>query len=432
MKKTTYLVLILACTALPVFANSLVLTEESAVEMALAQNLELKSSKLDLEMTEDQNNNSWNILLPDLSVTGGLVRSDSLSDSLIDGSWTLSGSVDASVTLNTSSFLYMDYDRLSHESQLLSYQMDEDELIVEVKKDFYYLLAYQQSLELERKNLELAEKRQLQTETNFKNGLASELDVLEAQNAYESLRPSYTTTKTSYETQLMSFKSLIGLALKQPIELEGELTPDILELDAEKLVNTFLPERQDVQSSLKALEVKENLLSITNLSDRSPSLTLSLDWDNSASDLTSIDWSDSFSVSTYLTMPLNGFIPGSKESIEISDAQKAVKQARLNYQNVVDSAEQEIRTLVMELSSYRENIDITKQSVQLARKTYEMTEAAYNQGTKELLYVEEAQNTLFSAELDLLESRYNYLSGLLDLQYALNTSADELKTFSEK
>lgn len=432
MRKFLYLFLIVAGSAQFATAESLVLTEEQSVKMALEQNLDLKASQLDLEMSEDQNNNSWNVLLPDFSIGGGISRTGSLlNDSSGSSAWAVSGSLAASLSLNASSFFTMDYYRLSFEAQELMYQMDEDQLKVNVKNQFYYLLAYKENLELERKNLELASKRWAQTETNYQNGLASELEVLEAKNTYESMRPSYTDTKTSYETQLMSFKSLLGLSLEQAIELDGRLEPVILDLDAGALVNNFMLKRSDIQSSLKSIEVQENLASIEALDDRSPSLTLSADWSSSAADLGNIDFSDSASFSAYINMPLNGFIPGSSESLDISEAETAVEQARLSYQDTVDSAEQEIRTLVMQLEGYRENIEITEESVLLAQRTYEMTEDAYNTGTKELLYLEEAQNTLFSAQQDLLLSRYNYMSGFLDLEYALNATSDEIKTFSE-
>jgi hypothetical protein len=40
--------------------------------------------------------------------------------------------------------------------------------------------------------------------------------------------------------------------------------------------------------------------------------------------------------------------------------------------------------------------------------------------------VEDAYATLQEAKINMLEERYNYLIGLFDLEYALNTSADQL------
>ena len=423
--------MLLAGTALLSAESPMILTEDISVAMALGQNLSLQSNRLDLESSEAAKDNSWNVFLPDFSLSGGTTRSEELftSDSSQDGdSWTVWGSVDASFTLNYAAVQAMDTYGLNYDYQSLSYETVEDQLVTNVRKQFYYLLAYKENLELEKKNLDLAEKLYRQTQTNFENGLASELSVLESRNSYESLRPSYTNTKTSYETQLMSFKNLLGLDLEQVIDIEGSLDVTVLDLDALSLIDSYLAKRLDVQSAVKNLEIQENIRDATKIGNRSPSLTISGDWDNYAYDSSDLkDWDDAMSLTLSLSMPLNGFIPGSSDTLDIKDAERDVKQARLSLEETMEDAEQEIRSLVMELEGYRENMEITGISVELARKTYEMTESAYQFGTKEILDVESAQNKLLSANQDLLESRYNYLSGLLDLEYALNTNLDEIK-----
>lgn len=429
MKKTVYLFLIMVAIVQFGVAEPLELNEDLSVEMALEQNKSLKASFLDLEKSENQKDNSWNVLLPDFSLNGSVAGSDSVlnGSSLDTEDLTLSGSIKSSVSLNTSARYYMDYDTLSYESQFILYQIDEQELKVAVKQAFYYLIAYKESLDLEAKNLELAKKRWLQTKSNYQNGLSSELEVLEAQSSYENMKPSYTDIKTTYNTKLMSFKSLLGLDLEQEITLEGELSPEIIDFNATNLVKNFLPKRLDVQNALKSIQTEEALLAIEKLNDRTPNVSLSVDWSESAYDMNNIDWSDDVSVSASISIPLNGFIPGSEESIAISNAQKSVEQSYLNYDDVVDNAEQDIRTLIMELDGSKEQIEIGETNVEISQKTYEMTEDAYNKGTKELLDLVDVQNTLFSAKQDLLQSNYDYLSTLLDLEYALNASTEEIK-----
>jgi outer membrane protein TolC len=416
-----------------IVAEPLVLTENLSVEMALEQNKALKASLLDLEKSEDQKNHSWNVLLPDFSLNGSVSGDDSVlnGSSLDSEDLTLSGYFESSVSLNPSARYYMKFDKASYESQCILYQIDEQELKVEVKKAFYYLIAYKESFDLEAKNLDLAKKRWLQTKNNFQNGLASELEVLEAQSSYENMKPSYTEIKTTYKTKLMSFKSLLGIGLEQEISIDGELSPEIIELDSNQLLKNFLLKRLDVQNALKSIQTEEALLAIEKFDDRAPELSLTLDWTNSASDMNNLNWADDASISASISIPLNGFIPGSEESVAISDAEKSVEQAKLNYADVVDNAEQEIRTLIMDLDGSREKIEITQANVEISQKTYEMTEDAYNKGTKEILDLDDAQNTLFSAKQDLLQSKYDYLSGLLDLEYALNTSTDEIKTINK-
>jgi len=149
MKKIVYLFLIMVGITQFIVAEPLVLTENLSVEMALEQNKALKASLLDLEKSEDQKNHSWNVLLPDFSLNASVSGDDSVlnGSSLDSDDLTLSGYFESSVTLNPSARYYMNFDKLSYDSQYILYQIDEKELKVEVKKAFYYLIAYKESLD---------------------------------------------------------------------------------------------------------------------------------------------------------------------------------------------------------------------------------------------------------------------------------------------
>lgn len=416
-----------------VSADPLILNEDSAVNLALNQNYELKSSLIDLQKAEDQNNNSWNVMLPDFSVNGSVNNTNGVFDSSVDNNLTLTASLASSVTLNKYDRYYMDYDELTYESQSILYSIDEATLKTDVKKAFYYLIAHKQSLELTEMNLELAKKRWQQMQTSYDNGLASELDVLEAQSTYENLKPDYSTANTAYKTELMEFKSLLGLDLNQEIELEGDLNVEVMDLNDDSLVSAFLSNRLDVESAEKSIEVEQTLLDIEKASNISPSLNLSFDYSayNSDSSIFTTDWTDSASITATISIPLNSYIKGSEEDIAISDAERSVEQSKLNYQNIVEEAAKEIKTLVLEIQGYQENMEISESAIEISQKTYDATEEAYNLGTTELLNLEDAQNTLFSAKQDLLTNQYNYLSALLDLESALNASKDQIKSVIE-
>ena len=435
-KKTISFLLILLTAATGMFAaEPLVLTEEAAVALALEQNFGLQSSRLDLEGSTETEKNNWNAFLPDLTASAAAYQSEEfLSDTgyITNEEWGAYGKLDASLNINYAAIQGIASNKLALDSQEITYETSEDNLIVNVKKQFYKLVADREKLDTERKNLELAEKRYDQTKVNYENGLASELDVLEAQNSYESMRPSYTTTKTSYETQLMTFKTLLGLDLEKEILIEGSLKmkdrdsdkkPDF---EAEDLIDAFLMNRLDVQQAMKSVEIKENTEKITAIGNRTPTLSLSGEWRNTTSNMDDPDWYDYTTVTLALSMPLNGFIPGSSETVSIHNARRETEKAELDLQETILNAEEDIRTILMQLDSYRENMEITELSVELAEKTYEMTEYAYKQGTREILDVEDSQNKLLDARQDLVDSRYNFLSGLLDLEIALNADRESI------
>ena len=407
--------------------EALKLTVEDSVALAMEQNLSLQSSRLDVSSAEEADTYSWNFMMPDLSASAGISGTDSLLESTGFGSetWGLSAGLSASLSLNAGSGLARDSARLNLENQNISYESDESELELNVRREFYYLLAYEENLNLQMKNLDLAEKRYEQVKENFNNGLASQLDVLEAQNSYESLRPDYTDAKTSYSSSLMSFKNLLGLPLNQDIQLEGTLDVTLVDLDADELIDSYLAGRLDVQAALKALEIQN--LSVTSLkrSSWSPVVALGATWSGSASMAAADDWSDQAKLSLDISIPLSSLVKGSSQQVAISQGEMSSEKLSVELENTLASAEEEIRTLIMQLDGARENMEITELSKELALENYEMTEASFKAGTRELLDVEDAQNKLFEANQSLLVSRYTYLSNLLELENALNTTFEK-------
>jgi len=415
-------------TAALASGDTLTLSLDDAVELALKQNLSLQGSQIDLEMTREEDRYSWNFLLPSVSASAGISGTDSfLNNTAAAGDpWSLSAGVSASLSLNTAGLLVRSTSGLNLENQELSYQSDENSLTLNVSREYYYLLAYRENLDLRMKNLELAEKRYSQTQTNFNNGLASKLDVMEARNSYESLRPDYTDAKTSYSTELMSFKKLLGLDFDQEIELTGSLDVTLLNLDGNALIERYISGRLDVQSEIISLSLLENQVGSVKRSNLTPTVSLGAQWNSGLSDLSAdSEWNDSAVVSLNVSIPLSSAVKGSSAQLAVTEAEMNVQKQRIQLQDTLESAEQEIRTLLMELEGSKEKIEITELSVDLARENYEMVEAAFKTGTREILDVEDAQNKLFSAEQDLIISRYGYLSGILELENALNTGLVE-------
>jgi outer membrane protein TolC len=219
----------------------------------------------------------------------------------------------------------------------------------------------------------------------------------------------------------MSFNRLLGLDLNQGIELQGSLERTPLDLDADALVEECLSGRLDVQSGLKNIEIQESQLKSIKSGYLSPTLSLGAKWTNTQTDLSSDSaWNDSALFSLQLSFPINSYIKGSSEQLSISETKLSLEKLEIKLKETLEDGAQEIRSLIMELEGSKENIEIIQVSVLLAQENYEMVEAAFHSGTKELLDVEDAQNKLLSANLNLVLSRYSYISGLLKLENALN------------
>ena len=155
-----------------------------------------------------------------------------------------------------------------------------------------------------------------------------------------------------------------------------------------------------------------------------PSVSLSLGWQPYLSDVTKNwgnkdNWYDTGSSPSFsVVWNLTGLLPWSAQRQNVKTLEDNRKKLQVSRSLVVDSARMEIKKILDTLSQAEEAIKNSDRSISLAQKSYDMTLLAYQSGTKELLDVRDSEAQLNQAKLGKLNEQYNYLTALLDLQYA--------------
>jgi outer membrane protein TolC len=81
--------------------------------------------------------------------------------------------------------------------------------------------------------------------------------------------------------------------------------------------------------------------------------------------------------------------------------------------------ETEVDSLVQKLEKSRRSVGTLALNVSLAERAYRLSEEAYRAGAKDLLDVQNSELELRKARLEVLKEKFNYLTGLLDLEYAI-------------
>lgn len=445
VKKTIAITLLLcALCNVSLFADEAkvtVLTVEDAVAYALENSRTLQSAVIDLEIKTRAKNNAWNVFIPSVQVTGTMSRSNEVNgmmDSIMTminpyytptekNPWTAVGGLSANLNLSLALIDGIRATKANYEAGLITWDKTLKETELNVRKMFYALLLQQESLLLQTKSLANAQQRVKQAEANYKNGIIPELSLLQAQVSFENQKPVVLKQAQSLQQQLDLFAFLIGLPSESIIQLEGKIQPTFIEeLNADELITKHMEYRLD----LEALEKNIELLKISKAASEkqiyTPALALSYSFQPVVSDieknwLDNDNWSDNGSFSATLAWNLTNMLPFSSARQKVKDTKAQITQLELTFETVRLNAEMEIRKLVDSLDQSKSAIEASKQSIALAQKSYDLTVIAYQNGTTELLDLRDAENQLNQAKLGLASEQYNYLSGLLDLEYSLNT-----------
>lgn len=414
------------------------LTVDEAVAYADANSRTLKSSALDLEIKKRAADLSWNQFLPSVDMSATVSRSNKVSSFSLPGMsdvepaeadhWTAVGSVRVGWNF---SFALVDGLRIikkNYEAGLISWDQARRENELQIRKLFYGLLLQQETLAIQQQTLENARLRVSQAEINYRNGLIPELSLLQAQVSYENQRPSVLKMEQSLKQQLALFGFMLGMPSDTQIILTGEIEPIFIDMNADELIQQYGLNTPDIVALEKNLEIMELNLSVQNLQAFTPALSLSWGFQPLVSDIDS-NWLDTYSdggaFSATLAWNLTNMLPFSSNRQQAKDTKVNIEKLQVSLDTLRESTELDIRTQVDTLTQSRASIEAAAGSIALAQKSYDMTLAAYRNGTTELLDVRDAEDQLNQAKLGLLNEKYTYLTSLLDLEYMLNVSLSD-------
>ena len=423
------------------------LTVEQAVIYSRENSKTLKSSAIDLEIKKRASNFVWNQFLPSVSLSATTTRSNEYSDTIsaimssINPSypipdptesdhWKVIGN--AGISWNFS-FALVDGIRIikkNYEAGLITWDQAVKQNELQIKKMFYALLLQQENLALQQQSLVNAEQRVRQAQINYRNGRIPELQLLQTQVTYENKKPAVLKMEQSVNQQLDMFAFLLGMPSGTKIKLEGKIDPVYINLDADKLISNYIGKNTDILALQKNLEILRLNLSVQNMQTFTPVLQLSWGFQPIVTDV-SKNWIDNYTdngaFSATLAWSLLDMFPFSANRQKAKDTKANIEKLELSLVTLVEKTELDIRTQVDTLTQSRASIEAVAGSIALAQKSYDMTLASYRNGTSELLDLRDAEDQLNQAKLGLANEKYNYLSGLLDLEYMLNTNLSDIQ-----
>ena len=417
-------------------SGTVVITREKAVDLALSHSRTLKESRIDYEQASRISSNSWNELFPGFSVSGS-AGSSAETESFSSGEnlWNGSYSLGMSFSLNPDFRENMKQKSITEAVEKISLDQSISGIQNTAEKLFYYLLASEKNIEIKEKAYSLAEKQYRQTEINFKNGLASELQLLQSRISAENRKPEIASAKLDYESNLITFKNLLGIENREKIELSGDLKIDPIDFDPDMLVESYIKTLPDIEKGEKNISYYESVLRGIIKSNKIPVFSVSGAYSNTLYDMTdnmpanvnSGEWIDNASVTLSLSWSPDSLFGFTSEREMEKSAADSLEKMRLQYADLLDETEKEIISSVLETETYKDNLSVSVLNKELAERSYQMTEESFRKGTAESLEVDEARQEWETAEQNYLTSLYNYRSAVLDLAYLLNTDVETLR-----
>ena len=402
------------------------ITVDDAVILAADNNISLKRQKISLDTLDRRNKSSWNSVGPSASLSASLSKpldeivtepNEMVKMNRNEYSYQFGASV--SLSLTPSLYTSIRDAKLKYESGKTSYEEAVRQVELNVRKIFYNLLYTQENINLQKRNMETARLRYENNRDKYNRGQLSELDLLQSQYSYESQRPSIESAEIAYQNSIASFKQTLGISQNEKIELSGSLY-DMLPPDSFSISQT-VDELPSIKKLKASIEQQKNSLLATRFSAYGPSVSASWSWGLGGNDKTEElkEHSENHSLSLSLRIPLDGYLPWSNGALNVAGQKATLKDLELQLENERTSAELTLQNSIKNILQKQSQMEMLDRNVELAQKSYDMTLTAYNHGSRDLLTLQNASDSLLKAKTDRESHIYNLICAVMDLENTL-------------
>jgi outer membrane protein len=299
-----------------------------------------------------------------------------------------------------------------------------DDLIVRTSAAYFNVLVAIESLVAAETNEAAAKKQFDYADKRLEVGLAPITDVHEARAEYDQARADTITARNSLQDLYQALTEITGQPVHDlrslPEDFRPQLPADSGNIDS--LIASALDKNPSLRAYQYQVQQAEDNVS-TARAGHLPTLNLSASVGRDAS------WGDSLSGSTSprsdsnvigLTLNIPIFAGGATQS--------AVRQALSQRDIAQDTFEQQKRALDRNTrNAYQtvvagiSEIEARRLAVVSAQAAYDASQVGLEVGTRTVLDVVQNQRTLYQAQLNYAQSRYNFLQNRLLLSQALGS-----------
>jgi outer membrane protein TolC len=179
-------------------------------------------------------------------------------------------------------------------------------------------------------------------------------------------------------------------------------------------------QRADLKAAKSQVEAATKALAAAR-AERMPSLSL-----NGYYEVIGTNPSEShgaFSVVGTLNIPI---WQGGKMSADIAQAQAVLAQRQAELEDTRGQIEAEIREALLDLEAAAGQVEVARKNLQVAQETLEMTRARMEAGVINTVEVVQSQQTVSSAQLDLINSIFAHNLAKLSLARDMGHANEQL------
>ena len=400
-------------------------TLDSLINLAMEQNPSVLMAINRIDQAKAQWRISQSEFYPSLTFNGGWTRQQT-SGNLGTGSpqaWTgyYSASVQMSWQLDVFGVI-----RQKAKAQKELYAASKEEynatmvsLCAEVASAYFNLREVQQELDVLRRNAVSQEAVVKITESRYKTGLVSKLDVAQAKSVYYSTLASIPTTEANVIQYLNTLAVLLGLYPQDVTDALSDTKPlpDYMEPVGVGVPGELLLRRPDVRGAERQVNAQAALLGASKR-DWLPEFFLNGSFGYASDDLKDVGKKGSMTWSIAPSMTWNLFNGG--RNLQEERLQRAQLDESINqFNRTVLTAVQEVDNAMSAYKNSIKQIVACKEMLYQGKEAFELSLDLYKQGLTPFQNVLDAQRSMLTYENTLVKAKGYSLVCLVQMYQAL-------------
>ena len=400
-------------------------TLDSLINLAMEQNPSVLMAINRIDQAKAQWRISQSEFYPSLTFNGGWTRQQT-SGNLGTGSpqaWTgyYSASVQMSWQLDVFGVI-----RQKAKAQKELYAASREEynatmvsLCAEVASAYFNLREVQQELDVLRRNAVSQEAVVKITESRYKTGLVSKLDVAQAKSVYYSTLASIPTTEANVIQYLNTLAVLLGLYPQDVTDALSDTKPlpDYMEPVGVGVPGELLLRRPDVRGAERQVNAQAALLGASKR-DWLPEFFLNGSFGYASDDLKDVGKKGSMTWSIAPSMTWNLFNGG--RNLQEERLQRAQLDESINqFNQTVLTAVQEVDNAMSAYKNSIKQIVACKEMLYQGKEAFDLSLDLYKQGLTPFQNVLDAQRSMLTYENTLVKAKGYSLVCLVQMYQAL-------------
>jgi outer membrane protein TolC len=278
----------------------------------------------------------------------------------------------------------------------------------------------------------ISEQAQLDTATALYNqssqqravGLLAQIDVNRSRIQMLTEQERLETLRNDLAKQKINLARMVGLPANDHFDISGTIPfsagPSI---EIETAIRNAYTRREDLKAAEAQLRASQLALSAAR-AERLPSLAVNADYGVNGTNPNQSH--GTFSATGTLTIPI---WRGGRTEGDVQQADAAFVQRRAELNNLHARIEGDVRSAYLDMQAAANQVSVAEDNLKVSQENLDLTRQKFQVGVSDNVEVIQAQQSVASAQLDLINSVLAHNVAKLTLARAIGDAADSLSDY---